>query len=308
MVLYAPERAMMTRLRNMQLERRLAEVTWDRLVPVDTSLGPALDVKYTKIDHKVDVKRWRTGNPRLGTVAVAVGDDSIKMGFYGVELTQNWWENWLKANMIKEPNAAIFDHRGVFDQRRLERLAVDEIERAQETDFYDGNDEIGWDGMTTLAGAATSLTSDLSTEAGRQEFYETIIAKKAEAKNPGGDDRRIVGQLQLAIDSEAMAYLDHLYDTASGNQRTALEYVAQAVGGMQNIVEVEATSMAGKAMLHWKDAENVVAFNGTPQGVVLATRGDANRGDDAHTRIFTNMGFHEFRDNSVKLIDSLLPA
>lgn len=307
MALTSFEREALVMLRDMQLERRRAETSFDRIVPVDDSIGPTLDIKYSKKDHYVEVARWRTGNPRFGSANFVGSDDTIKLGFFGSSITQSWWEKWLKQNATKTPNQAAFPNNPneFFNMRLAMQAVVNEIERDIDNAFYAGRDDIGWDGLLGLDASPESLSQDLSTEVGRQEFISAIRAARVTAKNPGGDDRRVQGRLVLAIDSSLTPYLEELYDIASGNERTAREYVDRQVA---EVIEVENANMAGKAILHWQDPENIVMFDATPNGVELVAQADPNIGQDDSSKIFYLAGWHEFRANSVKEFDSLAPA
>lgn len=303
MTITALERAMMNTIRPLQLERRRAATSWNDVAYVNRALGPTLDITFDKLDSYVPVQRWRANQPNLGAAEIVSDTGSVKAYFYGSEYRIPWWEEWLRSNAARQPNAALFGGKlnaERYNMQQALRRLVREIEITIDNDFYSGNSAIQFGGMLSLDGSASTITGDLDTAAGRASFVNTLIALKSEA---AGELQ--AGRVNLAIDHSMLPYLTLPFETATGetSKGPTLDFVRTLVN---KIVPVQNSALSKKAFLHWEDPENVEVFDLTPKGVQVVMT-EPRRGEDAVAKVFSMWTAKEYRAGTVKVVDGLMP-
>jgi hypothetical protein len=280
----------LTQLRRAEVAKLKFAVSFPRVFAREI-VSPTYKYEWNRLDDAVVVSRSKTGKAGQRSV---FGQDrtSTDMQFYIAEADFPWADRWMADNRLD--GTLPIPINSPVDELRAGRIMVEDILRDMDTDVYDT--VIALDGSPSSIGA-----NPVSTVEGREAFLETVATVIKEA-----GETYVTGEKVLAIDQGAMGFLGmpFAYSDGTGTATGAGPSVLEMVRGMGVRVEaVENPTLNGKAILHYREADNFAYLHSTPNGVYAAW---GEPGDNRTLRVLHHMGKAEMRENDVNKHVSVL--
>lgn len=245
---------------------------------------PAYRFDFNKVDEDVPVTVTLNGVVDRGGV-IARQREAVELRFFAAAFDIPWVEEWIKTQHsgLPTPIQPLSNNESTRIINAIRRKMDDSAWKG------DGFRTEDWDGAVDIpsAAATSTMTGDLSDDAGPKEFLRSIVQVRKVMEND-----LAAGRVVMAMDSAEALELARPFDATAPGGPSAVDLILNAV---DEIVPVQNTNLNGIAVLHVQGNDNAAWIPTTPGGVEFV-HGDVGRGEDVRIKVFHQAGFVYFRD------------
>lgn len=282
MVFRALDPEFVTQLRRREVDKLKYTSAFQQVIAREV-VPPTFKYEWDAIDDAIKVTKSETGKAGPRSI-IGIDRLSTGMNFYMAEMDFPWVDEWMVAN--RSPGTLPTTIQSYVNPARAASVMMDDVLRSMDTDFVD--QLLALDASPNSIGAA-----DVTTAEGRQAFLETLALVIGEAS-----ETLVTGEKVLFIDDKALAFLGLPFVYTDGTGTGAgTSTVREIMDGFNvRIVASQNPALNGKAVLHYRELDNLSFLHSTPSGVQVLW---GQNGDNKTLRVFHHAGLAELRDNAV---------